>query len=224
MPNQPPVEIPPATAQFTGKTVAELTDYCKNLMADPSGEDDEKSGKKDSESTFTRHPFQIKPRSDTIVMNIRNAVALPVRKPEERVVTLKQQFPVSSGQQHLELEWVPVTPAPVVKEPSGSKVTKTNTVAVAPTPRVSLPPAEPPAADIGSIVAKRISSIRKLQENQFDVQARLELEVVNILIGGPNFIFCNRIFCVAGSGIDDPKLGNVSPYESDDGRTNAGTH
>ncbi len=151
-------------------------------MADPSGEDDDTSAKKDSETTFTRHPFQIKPRSDTIVMNIRNAVALPVRKPEERVVAqaqLKQQFPVSSGQQHLELEWVPVTPAPVVKEPvNSSKGPKTNTATVTPTPRVPLPPAEPPSADIGSIVAKRISSIRKLQENQFDVQARLELEVV----------------------------------------------
>lgn len=153
-------------------------------MADRSGDEDEKSGTKESETTFTRHPFQIKPRSDTIVMNIRNAVALPVRKPEERVVAqaqLKQQFPVSSGQQHLDLEWIPVTPSPVVKETNGNgapKVPKAVTASVAPTPRVSLPIVEPPAADIGSIVAKRISSIRKLQENQFDVQARLELEVV----------------------------------------------
>jgi hypothetical protein len=174
--------VTPTTTQFTGKTVAELTDYCKHLMADRSGDEDEKSGTKESETTFTRHPFQIKPRSDTIVMNIRNAVALPVRKPEERVVAqaqLKQQFPVSSGQQHLDLEWIPVTPSPVVKETNGTtKAPKAVTASVAPTPRVSLPIVEPPAADIGSIVAKRISSIRKLQENQFDVQARLELEVV----------------------------------------------
>ncbi|EFX79822.1 hypothetical protein DAPPUDRAFT_224986 [Daphnia pulex] len=176
----PPAEVTPTTTQFTGKTVAELTDYCKHLMADRSGDEDEKSGTKESETTFTRHPFQIKPRSDTIVMNIRNAVALPVRKPEERVVAqaqLKQQFPVSSGQQHLDLEWIPVTPSPIVKETNGApKVPKAITASVAPTPRVSLPIVEPPAADIGSIVAKRISSIRKLQENQFDVQARLELE------------------------------------------------
>jgi hypothetical protein len=184
LPN-PPAEVVPATTQFTGKTVAELTDYCKHLMADRSGDDDEKSGMKESETTFTRHPFQIKPRSDTIVMNIRNAVALPIRKPEERVVAtaqLKQQFPVSSGQQHLDLEWIPVTPSPVVKETNGNCATKTLkaiTASVAPTPRVSIPVVEPPAADIGSIVAKRISSIRKLQENQFDVQARLELEVVH---------------------------------------------
>ncbi|KAI9565616.1 hypothetical protein GHT06_009408 [Daphnia sinensis] len=182
VPNQP-TEITPTSTQFTGKTVAELTDYCKHLMADRSGEDDEKSGKKEVESTFTRHPFQIKPRSDTIVMNIRNAVALPVRKPEERVVAqaqLKQQFPVSSGQQHLDLEWIPVTPSPVVKElnnGSGPKqAPKAITASVTPTPRIPLPVAEPPSADIGSIVAQRISSIRKLQENQFDVQARLELE------------------------------------------------
>lgn len=165
--------------------MAELTDYCKHLMADRSGEEDEANGKKDSETTFTRHPFQIKPRSDAIVMNIRNAVALPVRKPEERVVAqaqLKQQFPVSSGQQHLELEWVPVPPPPVTtkESTSSSKIAKAVTAAIAPTPRVSLPIAETPSADIGSIVAKRISSIRKLQENQFDVQARLELEVGTI--------------------------------------------
>ncbi|KZS08682.1 SON protein [Daphnia magna] len=183
VPNQP-TEVTPTSTQFTGKTVAELTDYCKHLMADRSGEDDEKSGKKESESTFTRHPFQIKPRSDTIVMNIRNAVALPVRKPEERVVAqaqLKQQFPVSSGQQHLDLEWIPVTPSPVVKELNNSsgpkQAPKAITASVVPTPRTPLPVAEPPSADIGSIVAQRISSIRKLQENQFDVQARLELEV-----------------------------------------------
>lgn len=150
-------------------------------MADRSGEEDESSGRKESETTFTRHPFQIKPRTDTIVMNIRNAVALPIRKPEERVVAqaqLKHQFPVSSGQQHLELEWVPVPPpAPVTKE-TATKIAKVNnTATVAPTPRVSLPAAEAPSSDIGTIVAKRISSIRKLQENQFDVQARLELEV-----------------------------------------------
>lgn len=175
LPN-PPTEVVPASTQFTGKTVAELTDYCKNLMAD--GSDDGDSQKKESETTFTRHPFQIKPRTDTIVMNIRNAVALPIRKPEERVVAqaqLKQQFPVSSGQQHLELEWVPVPLPPSTHKETNKKVA--NTAAVAPTPRASLPPPDPPVADIGSIVAKRISSIRKLQENQFDVEARLELEV-----------------------------------------------
>ena len=112
-----PVETtppPPTSTQFTAKTVAELTDYCKNLATST----DEQDGGDAAGSTFTRHPFQIKARNPVdspvttspIVMNIRNAVALPVRKPEERISSLKQQFPVSSGQQHLQLEWIPVDP------------------------------------------------------------------------------------------------------------------
>lgn len=170
----------PSTAQHTGKTVAELTDYCKHLVAaDRSTDEEDGDGKKEPESTtFTRHPFQIKQRSDTIVVNIRNAVTLPVRKPEERAVAqahLKQQFPVSSGQQHLELEWVPVTPSPPVKESistSASKTTKPNTATISPVPRI---PQSTPEPTVNDIVAKRISSIRKLQENSFDAQ----LEVIN---------------------------------------------
>jgi hypothetical protein len=175
-----PDERSQAAPKSTGKTVAELTDYCKNLVeAGQSGDDATDSTKPDGQ-TFTRHPFQIKPRADTIVMNIRNAVPLPVRKPEERPTThsqLKQQFPVSSGQQHLELEWVPVPP-PAPVPPIGKESSSTNkTAKVAPVPRVSLPVPEPPPVDIGSILAKRLSSIKKLQADQSDVQAQTELEV-----------------------------------------------
>lgn len=160
----------------TGKTVAELTDYCKNLVTLP--DDDKVEPDENAPTSFTRHPFQIKSRPDVIVMNIRNAVPLPVRKPEERV-TLKQQFPVSSGSQHQDLEWVPVPVPP--PEPSGKTATKKKekpNAAVAPTPReITFPaPVEPPV-DISTIVAKRISSIRKLQENQEDIEAQLELQV-----------------------------------------------
>lgn len=163
-----------------------MTDYCKNLVTRPDepdgeeggvrGEGKESDGTEAASSNFTRHPFQIKPRPDIIVMNIRNAVPLPVRKPEERV-TLKQQFPISSGQQHLELEWVPVPVPPPEKDAASKKKTSKPNATVAPTPRVSLPPAEPPSVDIGAIVAKRISSIRKLQENEDDIEAQLSLQV-----------------------------------------------
>ena len=174
------VEASQAAPKSTGKTVAELTDYCKHLVeAAQSGDEATDSTKQDENRTFTRHPFQIKPRADTIVMNIRNAVPLPVRKHEERATThsqLKQQFPVSSGQQHLELEWVPVTP-PAPVPPPGGKAETNKTAKVAPVPRVSLPVPEPPPVDIGSILAKRLTSIKKLQENEQDLQARTELEV-----------------------------------------------
>lgn len=49
---------------------------------------------------------------------------------------------------------------------------------VAPTPRIVAEQQNAEnAVDIGSVVASRISSIRKLQEDQFNVEARLELEV-----------------------------------------------
>jgi len=155
-----------AAPKSTGKTVAELTDYCKHLVeTGQSGSDEAADSTKPDGQTFTRHPFQIKPRTDTIVMNIRNAVPLPVRKPEERPTThsqLKQQFPVSSGQQHLDLEWVPVPPPAPVPPVGGGKESSTNkTAKVAPVPRVSLPVPEPPPVDIGSILAKRLSSIKK---------------------------------------------------------------
>lgn len=186
-------EPPPPTtvaSKPTGKTVAELTDYCKNLVARPDDREGDESGNppayadsKDADATdgssSARHPFQLKPRADPIVMNIRNAIPLPVRKPEERV-SLKQQFPISSGQQHQDLEWVPVPvppPEPQKDPASKKKAASKPNAAVAPTPRASLPPAEAPSVDIGTIVAKRISSIRKLQENEEDIEAQLELQV-----------------------------------------------
>jgi len=173
-------------SKSSGKTVEELTDYCKHLQQGESADESE-------HPSTPFHPFQIKARSDSIVMNIRNAIPLPVRKPEERIIgqsQLKQQFPVSSGQQHLELEWIPVTPSPTTntKEVSGKtkdRGIKTNLAAVAPTPRqptASIPLPPTPAIDIGLAVAKRLSSIKKLQDNQEDVQARLELEEAELMM------------------------------------------
>lgn len=166
-----------ASKSSGGKTVEELTDYCKNLVGASDDDDWHDPAAVACRADQTRHPFQIKPRSDTIVMNIRNAIPIPVRKPEERVVAqahLKQQFPISSGQQHLDLEWIPV---------SGDKDrTKKASAVVVPVPRQVAkveppPPPPPPAIDIGAVVAQRISAVRKLQENEQDVQAQMELQV-----------------------------------------------
>ena len=193
-----PVEERIHVSKSSGKTVAELTDYCKHLTRQRDSGDESERPSGGDPGSFTRHPFQIKPRSDSIVMNIRNAIPLPVRKPEERVLAqsqLKQQFPVSSGQQHLELEWIPVTPTSnpasnstpqntKPKSPNGiekTSGTQINMAAVAPTPRpstISIPlPSSAAPIDIGLVVARRISSIRKLQDNHQDIQAQLELEV-----------------------------------------------
>jgi len=194
-------------SKSSGKTVEELTDYCKHLVTSQgeSADESEQATTGEPDTAFTRHPFQIKARSDSIVMNIRNAIPLPVRKPEERVMgqsQLKQQFPVSSGQQHLELEWIPVTPVTATsnvtkaisnktnnKNPLATEAEKllgtgkSNLAAVAPTPRLtaSIPLPSAPAIDIGVAVAQRLSSIRKLQDNQEDEQARLELKEAEMM-------------------------------------------
>uniref|UniRef100_A0A1B6DNG7 Protein SON n=1 Tax=Clastoptera arizonana TaxID=38151 RepID=A0A1B6DNG7_9HEMI len=92
-----------------GKTVDELTDFCKLLSKkDADGHesissDTSHSSDSESEKPF-HHPFQIKDRPSNIVMNIRNSVALPVKTMQEKTAEqsrqLRLQFPVSSGQQH----------------------------------------------------------------------------------------------------------------------------
>ncbi|PSN55329.1 hypothetical protein C0J52_01778 [Blattella germanica] len=101
-----------------GKSVAELTDFCKQLSkkealgqvsSDSEGEEHHSSGS-DAERPF-HHPFQIKERPSAI-----NSVQLPLKTLQEKTAEqskqLRIQFPVSSGQQHrkTENEWVPVSP------------------------------------------------------------------------------------------------------------------
>jgi len=100
-----------------GKSVEELTDYCKKLAEKDALGDacDFSDGSDDDDgSTFIHHPFVVKERPmPQITLNIRNATPLPVRTPQELAianVVLKGVFPVSSGTQHRikELEWKPV--------------------------------------------------------------------------------------------------------------------
>ncbi|XP_064614686.1 protein Son-like isoform X2 [Liolophura sinensis] len=112
-----------------GKSVEELTDYCKKISdrdrerqlhrlqnADDSLSDsseDYEGGAKSEEEDFTvHHPFTVK-EAPNIVMNIRNSKQLPTLTPQEKVTEsakLRLTFPVSSGSQHRakESEWVPV--------------------------------------------------------------------------------------------------------------------
>ncbi|XP_047488691.1 LOW QUALITY PROTEIN: protein Son-like [Penaeus chinensis] len=119
-----------------GKSVEELTNFCKQLVAtgnysdvdlsEPSlssGDDNENS---DKPFSTTRHPFSVRD-SKPILMNIRNAPMLPTKTNAERLADqakLREQFPVSSGSQHrtkgeltategkllTESSWVPVSP------------------------------------------------------------------------------------------------------------------
>ncbi|XP_039288821.1 protein SON [Nilaparvata lugens] len=110
-----------ATIAAGGKTVDELTDFCKLLSKkDADGHESISSNTSDSEASESEkpfhHPFQIKDRPSSIVLNIRNAVPMPLKTLQEKTAeqskVLSQQFPVSSGQLHRkkESDWVPVPP------------------------------------------------------------------------------------------------------------------
>ncbi|XP_011337614.1 pre-mRNA-splicing factor CWC22 homolog isoform X2 [Ooceraea biroi] len=179
-----------AAIQSGGKTVDELTDFCKSLsksealgeLSSISSEGEES----ESEKGF-HHPFLLKERPSSIIMNIRDAKQLPTKTFQEKTAEtsnqLRLQFPVSSGQHHRrsENEWVPVTP----KKPEPKKIfvpaSTSEPPAIMPPPAVSEQPPVLPAqivfppvtetVDIGSIVSERLAAMRKLRENPNDVSA-----------------------------------------------------
>ncbi|XP_039755260.1 protein Son-like isoform X2 [Pararge aegeria] len=109
-----------AAIQSGGKSVDELTDFCKHLskkealgeLSSVSSNDD---GMSENEDTIAfHHPFLVKEKAP-IVMNIRGGAPLPIKTnalPVANKEELRLQFPVSSGSQHREKasEWVPVSP------------------------------------------------------------------------------------------------------------------
>lgn len=107
-----------AAIKSGGKTIEELTDFCKQLsQKEELGELSSMSEKEESDTDEPfHHPFQIKDRPTTITMNIKNSVPLPVKSTQERTTELRIQFPVSSGQQHrVSEDWIPVSPTPAAK-------------------------------------------------------------------------------------------------------------
>ncbi|XP_066952736.1 protein Son-like isoform X2 [Macrobrachium rosenbergii] len=164
-----------------GKSVEELTDFCKQLVAsgnysdaelsDPSPSSDEDDNNPDKPFSCTRHPFSVRD-SKPILMNIRNAPMLPTKTNAERLADhakLREQFPVSSGSQHrnkgevnttedklrTDSGWVPVSPKEKNKKEEDSVFSKEKA----------------PAVDISQIVSSRLSAMRKLQDNPNDMEA-----------------------------------------------------
>ncbi|XP_062559903.1 protein Son [Armigeres subalbatus] len=103
----------------SGKSIEELTEYCKkisdkeNLNELSSVSSDDSDHDAEGGSKAFHHPFQIKDPGP-IVMNIKNSVPLQP-KTAEQSKALMLQFPVSSGAQHkkMESDWMPVEPKPV---------------------------------------------------------------------------------------------------------------
>uniref|UniRef100_A0A1Q3F574 Protein SON n=1 Tax=Culex tarsalis TaxID=7177 RepID=A0A1Q3F574_CULTA len=100
----------------SGKTIDELTNFCKkisekeNLNELSSVSSDDSDHDAEGGSKAFHHPFQLKDHGP-IVMNIKNSVPLQP-KSAEQTKALLLQYPVSSGAQHrkMENEWVPVDP------------------------------------------------------------------------------------------------------------------
>ncbi|XP_046554349.1 LOW QUALITY PROTEIN: protein SON-like [Haliotis rubra] len=197
-----------ATLKAGGKSVEELTDFCKKISekgysdSDSDSEYGRHSDGEEGEGPFINHPFKLRDPSTlpNIIMNIRNSKQLPVLTPQAKATQcaqLRLQFPVSSGSQHRakEDQWVPVekTTAPVTATIATPVVTTVATPAAVTTVAIPAPmsqtaavsaplnvvaqqdkvfpdpPAEP--IDIGAIVSERLSLVRKLTENPYDVQA-----------------------------------------------------
>lgn len=185
-----------------GKSVEELTEYCKKIQEKEderrkeshhydSSSDEEPAQVSDDEPFH--HPFQVKEPA-TIIMDIKNAKQLPVVTPQERLVNsaqLRITFPVSSGSQHREKEWVPVEPEPskpkaaVYPLQTGGLQTGVSEIGgIITQPAPPLPKQEVKVfedvpfipVDISSIVSERLNAVRKLQENPNDVVAK---EILN---------------------------------------------
>ncbi|XP_063906203.1 protein Son isoform X2 [Zophobas morio] len=180
-----------AAIRAGGKTIEELTDFCKTLSKkEELGElssNTENGSDSDTDKPF-HHPFQIKDRPTSITMNIKNSVPLPIKSTQERTSELRLQFPVSSGQLHRksENEWVPVSPKKPPEPVPPPKVAETPAAPEPVPPVVPVAPSAPPgpqifpqpieaSVDIGSIVSQRLTAIRKLQENPNDVQALTQM-------------------------------------------------
>ncbi|XP_045769673.1 protein Son isoform X3 [Maniola jurtina] len=130
-----------AAIQSGGKSVDELTDFCKHLskkealgeLSSVSSNDEDMSENEDM--IAFHHPFLVKEKAP-IVMNIRGGAPLPIKSstlPVANKEELRLQFPVSSGSQHRDSEWVPVEP-----KKDNMQVAKLNTK---PQEKTSSPPA-----------------------------------------------------------------------------------
>lgn len=149
-------------ARFGGKSITELTNFCKKLsngeiLSDlsslSSGDSDHD---REGNTKAFHHPFVLKDRGP-IVLNIRNSVPLPTRTVDQTNAVL-QAFPVSSGQQHRqsEMEWVPVeapkaitaAPEAVTPGPAAAKAIKKDVPVPVPTVPAPGPAIVPPVAQI----------------------------------------------------------------------------
>ncbi|XP_067049823.1 protein SON-like [Acropora muricata] len=162
-----------------GKTIAELTAFCKKLQEEKEA-DDNSNGKVDeteqeeAQPVTTHHPFLVKEKPDFTIP----PVIFPVNmnKPSLPLVDsskpLPQQFPVSCGSKHREKESGD-DQVSVVADVDGSAIQ------TQPQPEVF---AQAPVEkfDISDLVTKRMEAQRRLQAEPNDIEALLMLQEVQM--------------------------------------------
>ncbi|CAG9562416.1 unnamed protein product [Danaus chrysippus] len=182
-----------AAIQSGGKSVDELTDFCKHLskkealgeLSSVSSNDEDMS---ENEDTIAfHHPFLVKEKAP-IIMNIRGGAPLPTKTslPVANKDELRLQFPVSSGTQHREkadttdnedmqvaiINNKPSSPLAKTWEPIALPAPKPDYLKVftggnslSTVPALPAPPSTiDKAKDVASIVSEKLSLIRKEQE------------------------------------------------------------
>lgn len=147
-----------AAIKSGGKSIDELTDFCKRISSkskhrrdssSSSSSEEEAGDKKEEDEEFIHHPFKVRDAS-SIVLNIRDSKPLPIRTPAEKLqgsANLRLQFPVSSGSTHRqkESEWVPVEKTTAVATTTTSAPATTTTSITTPSDSVLMPPPPVPS-------------------------------------------------------------------------------
>lgn len=163
-----------------GKTIAELTAFCKKLQEEREGdntivksEEDDKTVEGESHPV-AHHPFLVKEKPDITIPPVifpvsMNKPSLPTFDPSK---PLPVQFPVSCGSKHREKESVD-DGAAVVADVQGS------TIQTQPKQEVFAPPPTE-KFDISELVAKRMEAQRKLQAQPNDIEALLTLQEIQM--------------------------------------------
>ncbi|CAJ0585212.1 unnamed protein product, partial [Mesorhabditis spiculigera] len=165
---------PTHMATASGKSVEELVEYCQKVSRREEKAAQRKRGETvSSDSDFddfmasVKHPYAVQTSQNIggITINIANAIPLPIRSAQERLMdesTLRICYPVSSGAIHkeksdnewrpVEKETVPVTVTSLVKQHKAvtslqAEEAKKNATPVAGTSTFIPPPPAPPSFD-----------------------------------------------------------------------------
>ncbi|KAJ7363598.1 hypothetical protein OS493_009758 [Desmophyllum pertusum] len=161
-----------------GKTIAELTAFCKKLQEDKESAVNNGAGaavetEEEDFQPVAHHPFLVREKPDitipAVIFPVNRQPMLPSVDPSK---PLQEQFPVSCGSKHREKETVN-DGAGIVADVDGSAIQTQPKVAV-----FAQPPAE--KFDISELVAKRMDSQRRLQSDPNDIEALLTLQEIQM--------------------------------------------